>query len=385
MDRKEFLRLAIGAATGVATGGLLESCSGGQREPTPSSNAPATNTVATTPTSVETRPPNQPTATTANAHPTTMGEATRSLYWQIDGAGSESDVAGFDPADMAKVTRVMLSFAGVDAQGQLTPGNITSGVVKMTKSKFAGANVGFAVGGAGSGLDPSIAQKPEVFAANLAKTATLLGVGAVALDFEFPKAAQKQAFVDLVGHSMEELRKIGITDLSVAIPPTRYNREGLDLDALAKLGITVENMTYDFHGTWENSIGHDGSQSETLASIDELLAKGIPASQILGGYGFYGRLYAGKGPNTPVSATDKDQDNAKTNRKLDAMIAQGGWKPLRQDQDDFMINEKTGQVASRLTEAMIRERNAKLASKGVGRMGWDIKDMTATDLQAFVS
>lgn len=350
----------------------------------------------------------QPTSLPADIRTDSIGE--RSLYlYSSDSDTTPRDssefeatieqLSSYDAAARQKITRVILSFGGVTFDGMPTLEGtfIDKDSVEQTHAVFPNAKIGIAIGGDNDALDAGWAaalKKPEVFAAKLAATADVLDISALALDYEFPSKEQKGDFTKLVSASVAQLGHVGIHDVSVAIPPTDYNREGIDLSAIAATGVRFEDMTYDLHGTWETEIHHDSPNSEAVSLVEQLIAHGIPKEQILGGYPFYGRRYTNTAsPLTPVGQPINDADknvpggNTLTHTELAKKVEKdSNWRLANPNKEgSFMVNPSTGEVVTFHTPEDYMARNEALNKLGVGRMGWSAAGMTEADLQAFVS
>lgn len=125
------------------------------------------------------------------------------------------------------------------------------------------------------------------------------GYDGVDLDWEYPKSADRNNMTNLMKELKQELKNINPNmTISIAAPSTDWNN-GYDWNEAKTLLDWIGIMTYDFHGSWTNHSGHnsplyqpksdaDGSADQ---SLKHYLAKGVSASKLCIGVGFYGWLF----------------------------------------------------------------------------------------------
>lgn len=133
------------------------------------------------------------------------------------------------------------------------------------------------------------------------------------LDWEFPKAADKQNFTALLADFRAALDAEGQKNgkkylLTIAAPAGPDNIANIDLGAIHAYLDWINVMTYDFHGTWESTANFhaplfaapgDPTAAQKFYvdnTIDLYLAAGVPAGKLVLGIPFYGRGWTGVEP-----------------------------------------------------------------------------------------
>jgi chitinase len=221
------------------------------------------------------------------------------------------------PADLpaASLSQVNYAFAVPDADGtcQMDDPIAASAnlpALRQLRSEHPGLELILSV--AGYGFDEaylSIVQSPEAmrrFSAaciELLKTEQFDGID---LDWEYPRAAQTQAFTALLREFRGQLDALGQANgrryrLTIAAPAGSQIK-AYDLPAVAPLLDWFNVMTYDYYGTWLKVTGFnaplytapgDPQGLSADSTLSAYLAAGVPAEKLLLGIPFYGRAWSG--------------------------------------------------------------------------------------------
>ncbi|GMT36466.1 hypothetical protein PFISCL1PPCAC_27763, partial [Pristionchus fissidentatus] len=141
-----------------------------------------------------------------------------------------------------------------------------------------------------SGIYNTMAADPVKrgrFIASAWKLANDNGFDGIDMDWEYPGTADRAAFVALI----KELKAAAGGKLVTAAVSAGIEKidAGYDVPAFEKYIDYLTVMTYDFHGSWENVVGHQASYSETIAAMTHWNEIGMPKSKLLMGIGAYGR------------------------------------------------------------------------------------------------
>jgi len=96
--------------------------------------------------------------------------------------------------------------------------------------------------------------------------------------------------------------------LTIAAPAGPSIIEHLEAKAISDVVDWINVMSYDFHGSWERTTGHDAplyqATGDTLAgfnvetAVDTYLSAGVPPARLVMGVPFYGRSFAGVAAGT---------------------------------------------------------------------------------------
>jgi chitinase len=148
------------------------------------------------------------------------------------------------------------------------------------------------------------------FAPGLSRPGVFDGID---VDWEYPKASQKQLLTDLLADFRAALDAEGQKQgkhylLTIATPAGPQNIVNFDLKAVHPLLDFINVMTYDFHGSWDfttnfHSALHGASGDPAAAqklSIDNIMKiytdATVPANKLVVGLPFYGRGWSGVEP-----------------------------------------------------------------------------------------
>ncbi|GMT30758.1 hypothetical protein PFISCL1PPCAC_22055, partial [Pristionchus fissidentatus] len=113
------------------------------------------------------------------------------------------------------------------------------------------------------------------------------GFDGLDLDWEYPGSADKANFVAFI----KELKAAsGGKLVTAAVTPNREKIEaGYDVNGFEPHIDLVLVMAYDFHGGWEQVVGHHAAYSEATAAMDYWASRGVPKHKLVMGIGAYGR------------------------------------------------------------------------------------------------
>lgn len=235
------------------------------------------------------------------------------------------------------------------------------------------------VGGWGQSMHfPAIAADPlrrQRFIRHLLDFCHTHGYDGIDLDWEYPTASDKSAYVQL----LSELRTaIDASDrplsLSILLPAVPHE-DGYDAHAINTYLDWVNLMTFDYHGDWSPYAGHNaplvttpGNQYGSVRqSVEHWLGAGLEPARINLGVPFYGRLFeaerlhgtgTGQGTVTYAEAQRKQQ---------------AGWTLHRDEaaRVPYLISADADQVLTFDDTQSIQEKMAYLKTKNLrGVMVW---------------
>jgi chitinase len=143
------------------------------------------------------------------------------------------------------------------------------------------------------------------FAHDCIRMVELYGLDGVDIDWEYPSGnTEKQNFTILlrqVRDSLDALESRRSVELMLTIAVAAAPARMLDVDWNAVTGLVdiVNLMSYDYYGNWDKLNSHNaplypvktGGQPgfSVSESVNNLLAKGVPANKLTAGVAFYGR------------------------------------------------------------------------------------------------
>ncbi|GBG18942.1 VCBS repeat-containing protein [Nostoc commune NIES-4072] len=229
-----------------------------------------------------------------------------------------------------KLTHLFYAFADVDTEGnvKLSPdgqdGDIN--VLKSLKAQNPKLKILVSIGGAGENdfsSAASTAQSRIFFAQSAINFMKNNGFDGIDIDWEFPKKEENSNYIQLLSELRQELNNASTTDgnkylLTTALSGSPYQLSPSDYaDAPYDLNSTVLKttseyvdfinlMTYDYHGSWENTTNHQAalykSSSDQSYNSDKLnadwsvkkyLSAGVEAKDIVLGVPLYSPTWAG--------------------------------------------------------------------------------------------
>jgi chitinase len=234
-----------------------------------------------------------------------------------------------------KLTHLFYAFADVDTQGNVKlsedgqDGDIN--VLKSLQAQNPKLKILVSIGGAGENdfsSAASTAQSRIFFAQSAINFMKINGFDGIDIDWEFPKKEENNNYTQLLGELRQQLNNASTTDgkkylLTTALSASPYQLSPSDYaDAPYDLNSTVLKttseyvdfinvMTYDYHGTWENTTNHQAplykSSSDQSYNSDKLnadwsvkkyLSAGVEAKDIVLGVPLYSPTWAGVKPGS---------------------------------------------------------------------------------------
>jgi chitinase len=166
-----------------------------------------------------------------------------------------------------------------------------------------GVKIVVSLGGWGNdkGFGPMVSDPKtrKNFVDQLVKFCMKNGYDGADLDWEYPGDAERDNLSLLVRELRSEFNKHKLEILSAALPAKDW-RNGYDINALREHMNWFGIMTYDFHGSWSDHVGHNSplhpSPRDSCGSIDESVkfwmeTKGMPREKLCIGIPFYGRIF----------------------------------------------------------------------------------------------
>ncbi len=220
-----------------------------------------------------------------------------------------------------RITHINYAFAVPNVHGDCVMDNALTAednlpALQQLRQQNAGLRVLISIGGGGN-LDAPFArvvESPENITAFVGKCVELMkkwGFDGLDLDWEFPKAGQKDAYTALLAEFRRQLdsnpRPGGPAYLlTIAVPAGPWALARMDLAAITPLLDWINLMTYDYYGSWSAVTGHNsplyGSSQDPQglsiqSTVQAYLASGVPAARLVVGVPFSGRGYRQAGPD----------------------------------------------------------------------------------------
>ncbi|CAF1186430.1 unnamed protein product [Adineta ricciae] len=249
------------------------------------------------------------------------------------------------PAD--KITHINYAFANISSDGRIAIGDPWADIKKpfegdignqslqgnfnqliKLKEKYPHLRTLISVGGGTrSGKFSDIAashRSRSIFAASCVKFIQKYGFDGIDLDWEYPvsgglatnsrRPQDKQNYVFLLRELRHQLDAVSDKNylLTAATGATAKTIANMDLPGMIPYLDWINVMTYDFHGGWEATTGHnaplyknDGEAVSDIApsfikskyncdaAIQAYLAAGVPSEKVLLGLPLYGRGWQG--------------------------------------------------------------------------------------------
>lgn len=179
----------------------------------------------------------------------------------------------------------------------------------VSEAKANGVKIITAIGGWGNsdGFPHMAADKVRRanFVNNVVRFCKDNGYDGIDLDWEYPKANDRENFVALVKELREAFDQNGIEIISAALPSSDWNN-GYDIASLKDHMDWFGIMTYDFSGPWESVAGynsplykHPRQWGGVHESIEYYKNKGVPKDKLLMGMAFYGYSFNASDPFKP--------------------------------------------------------------------------------------
>lgn len=191
-------------------------------------------------------------------------------------------------------------------------------------------------------------------------------------------------------------------EISVASPAGVDKIPGMNLPELTKYVDFYNLMSYDFHGTWENSTGHQSALTgdsvgyDISTAVNAYLNSGVPADKIVLGSPLYTRAWTGvQSSHDDYGVADygyKDSSAGaatgtfeKGNYDYKDILKQyqaGGWKMVWDDnaQAAYLWNPTSKTFSSFETPGTVALKSAWAREKGLrGMMFWDLSNDATGD------
>jgi len=191
--------------------------------------------------------------------------------------------------------------------------------VAALKAKYPHIKVKFSVGGgsaAGLAGYSEMAADPDLrakFTANVCKWLEDYDLDGVDIDWEYPVGAEwsgyyrpedRENYITLLQGIRDAADALGEKTgkrylLSSAIPASNWFIQRNDVKAAAEIVDGLKLMTYDYHGSWSRTTGHnaniyrDSSGWSTNQSVNAYLRAQVPPEKIIIGVPFYGQVWRG--------------------------------------------------------------------------------------------
>lgn len=228
------------------------------------------------------------------------------------------------------LTHIAHAFIWPEANGNLAmdPFFLYPDLVKTAHEN--GVKIVVSLGGWGNdeGFGPMVSDPKarKNFVDQLVRFCVKNGYDGADLDWEYPSAAERDNLSLLVSELRREFQKNKLEILSAALPAKDW-RNGYDINVLKENMDWFGIMTYDFHGSWSDHVGHNAplypSPKDACGSIEESVkfwseTKGMPKDKLCIGIPFYGRTFeapelfvkgAGGGAVTYAEAMNKLSQN----------------------------------------------------------------------------
>lgn len=166
-----------------------------------------------------------------------------------------------------------------------------------------------AVGGANEVFSEAFSKMAKSTAARsrfVVNTVNLLNqysLNGVDIDWEYPTVNDRDNFEALLMELKESLSPLGYI-LSIAAAPDKWRaREFYNIKKISEVVDFINLMTYDFHGTWNNEVGHHAQfyphrkdsfyskEFNCAASVNYWLSMKAPASKLVLGIPTYGNMF----------------------------------------------------------------------------------------------
>jgi len=234
-----------------------------------------------------------------------------------------------DKLQFSKMTHVIHAFAEPNADGTLYADPGPPPLLEpalITNAHANGVYVLISIGGASTAGQPpdstfrTISQSAALrtaFANNIAAFCTTYGYDGVDIDWEMPGAmdptdpgATDEANFDLM---IQAIRTAFNSAPAPALSPTwlisiatscdNWGAQWLDYPALTNYVDFYNDMTYDMHGSWNNTMGYNAPLFQGNYAEDNLCGqtameymittRGVPAAKVNMGIPFYGYLFPG--------------------------------------------------------------------------------------------
>jgi chitinase len=196
--------------------------------------------------------------------------------------------------------------------------------VAAVKKKFPHLKVNVSVGGyTGSWNFSDLAADPAkraVFTQNVIKWLKDYDLDGVDIDWEYPvgpewgleiktRPEDRTNYISLLKELRDALTALGTEtgkyySLSTCVPASKWFVTANDIESAAKLVDGFKLMAYDYYGSWSTTTGHNANLTtnpddpawggwSTKDAVNAYLDAWVPASKIMLGFAFYGKIWSG--------------------------------------------------------------------------------------------
>jgi chitinase len=229
---------------------------------------------------------------------------------------------GFQPSSIPidRITHINYAFAVPNVHGDCVWDNAFTAeenlpALQQLRQAHPELRVLISIGGGGNLDKPfaTVVESPQAISAFTARCVALMqkwGFDGLDLDWEFPKAEQKEAYTALLVEMRLQLKAGARSEgpaylLTIAVPAGPWAMSRMDLARITPVLDWINLMTYDYYGSWSAVTGHNsplfGSPEDPQGlsvetTVEAYLASGVPAGKLVVGVPFYGRGFQQASP-----------------------------------------------------------------------------------------
>ncbi|KZF20522.1 glycoside hydrolase family 18 protein [Xylona heveae TC161] len=246
----------------------------------------------------------------------------RIAYYELWSATRNCDA--FAPENIAAgaLTHINIAFATLDEDFKIidTLGDLVARVSRL-KKRYAGLRASIAIGGWSFNDPPtqhifsdmvSTYTNRQTFIDSLVSYLHKYGLDGVDIDWEYPAAIDRGGapedtnnYVLLMSEIKERFAQEDPGwEATITLPSSYWYLRGFDLPGLQRYISWFNVMTYDIHGMWDQDNEWTGSYlrghtnlTEIEQGLDLLWRNDVDPSNVVMGFGFYGRSFTMSDPN----------------------------------------------------------------------------------------
>lgn len=206
-----------------------------------------------------------------------------------------------------------------------------------------------AVGGANDELSKAFSklssseQTRKNFVNNVSSFIRRYSLDGIDIDYEFPITQQDKLNFVLLLQSLKKALKASNYILSVAVAADKWRANAIyDIPKIAQSVDLINLMSYDYHGTWNEDVGHHAQmyphrddtfyrrELNCAASASYWVAKGAPPEKLNFGIPTYGNSFVLSSPKehkigSPVNVTETRKSRGPKGYNEFCAIKQNGW------------------------------------------------------------